>query len=77
MSEQERFTYDFIDVRYVKNLYHVLQRIGYLGKALDRVGMPPDDSPYLGVLRDTKNLVAEIEDLVKAGAFRDLKQFPD
>ncbi len=77
MSEQERFTYDFIDVRYVKNLYHVLQRIGYLGKALDRVGMPPDDSPYLRVLRDTKNLVAEIEDLVKAGAFRDLKEFPD
>jgi hypothetical protein len=39
--------------------------------------LPPDCSPYLGVLRDTKNLVAEIEDLVKAGAFRHLKEFPD
>ena len=77
MSEQERFNHDFIDVRYVKRLYHVLQRVGYLGKALDEVGTPPDDSPYLAVLRDTKNLVAEIEDLVKAGAFRDLEEFPD
>lgn len=77
MSEQERFNHDFIDVRYVKSLYHVLQRVGYLGKALDEVGMPPDDSPYLAVLSDTKNLVAEIEDLVKAGAFRDLEEFPD
>ena len=39
--------------------------------------MPPGDSPYLGVLRQTKNLIVEIEDLVKAGAFRDLKGFPD
>jgi hypothetical protein len=77
MSEQEPFTHDFIDIRYVKNLWHVLQRVGYLGKALDRVGMPPDDSPYLGVLRDTKDLVAEIENLVKAGAFPDLKEFPN
>jgi len=76
MSEQEGFTHDFIDVRYVKSLWHVLQRVGYLGKNLNEVGMPPDDSPYLGVLRDTKNLVAEIEDLVKAGAFRYLKDFP-
>ena len=29
MSEQERFTYDFIDVRYVKSRYHVLQGVGY------------------------------------------------
>jgi hypothetical protein len=77
MSEQEPFTHDFIDVRYVKDLWHVLQRVGYLGKALDEVGMPPDDSPYLGVLRETRNLIAEIEDLVKSGAFRDLKEFPD
>jgi len=77
MSEQERFTHDFIDVRYVKRRYHVLQTVGYLGKALDEVGMPPDDSPYVGVLRETTNLVAEIEYLVKAGAFGDLKQFPD
>jgi hypothetical protein len=77
MSEEEPFTHDFIDVRYVKNLWHILQRVGYLGKALDRVGMPPDDSPYLGVLRDTKDLIAEIEDLVKAGAFRHLTEFPD
>ena len=60
-----------------KSLYHVLQRVGYLGKALEEVGMPPGDSPYLGVLRETKNLVVENEDLVKAGAFRDLKGFPD
>ena len=77
MSEQEGFSHDFIDVRYVKSLWHVLQRVGYLGKALDEVGMPPGESPYLGVLTETKNLVAEIEDLVKAGAFRDLKEFPD
>lgn len=76
MSEQEPFTYDFIDVRYVKSLYHVLQKVGYLGNALDKVGMPPDDSPYLGVLCETKNLIGEIEDLVKAGAFRGLKGFP-
>jgi hypothetical protein len=76
MSEQEGFSQGFIDVRYVKNLWHVLQRVGYLGKALDEVGMPPDGSPYLGVLRETKNLVTEIEDLVKAGAFPDLKEFP-
>lgn len=77
MPEQERFTYDFIDVRYVKTLYHILLRVGDLGAALERVGTPPDDSPYAGVLRETTNLVVEIHDLVAAGAFPDLKALPD